>query len=265
MNGAVNGKKQVVSDDDKPLLSQSSVPMSTPRAKPPRKKRKVDISPPESEDDMPLNNLLSSSSPVKQRPATPGSDSDNDEAESPAKTPKKRKTPETKPKAKRAKKTKSEDAEEKVPAPKKKAKEKEAANGEDSPRKKSKKEEEEEILYKWWEKNEAGNEGAEGEGEAPTHEDIHGDGTKKWTTLRHEGVLFPPPYTPLPSTVKFHYDGLYKYPLRNLPLIVILQANPWTYLPRLKKLLISSPSFLAALTSRIRHSRPISSATFRIY
>lgn len=34
-----------------------------------------------------------------------------------------------------------------------------------------------------------------------------GDGTTKWTTLEHAGVLFPPPYEPLPKGVKMKYDG----------------------------------------------------------
>ncbi|KAI9842030.1 MAG: DNA topoisomerase 1 [Sclerophora amabilis] len=34
-----------------------------------------------------------------------------------------------------------------------------------------------------------------------------GDGTKKWSTLEHAGVIFPPPYEPLPSNVKMRYDG----------------------------------------------------------
>ena len=35
-----------------------------------------------------------------------------------------------------------------------------------------------------------------------------GDGTKKWDTLQHSGVVFPPPYKPLPKTVKMKYDGV---------------------------------------------------------
>lgn len=46
----------------------------------------------------------------------------------------------------------------------------------------------EEEAYRWW--------------EDPTN----GDGTKKWTTLEHAGVIFPPPYEPLPSHVKLIYD-----------------------------------------------------------
>ena len=50
--------------------------------------------------------------------------------------------------------------------------------------------EEEEEQYRWW--------------EVPTK----GDGTKKWTTLEHAGVIFPPEYELLPSSVKMLYDGV---------------------------------------------------------
>jgi DNA topoisomerase I len=50
-------------------------------------------------------------------------------------------------------------------------------------------EEDEEEEYRWW--------------EDPTK----GDGTKKWETLQHQGVIFPPPYEPLPKNVKMRYDG----------------------------------------------------------
>lgn len=49
--------------------------------------------------------------------------------------------------------------------------------------------EDEEDEYRWW--------------EDPTK----GDGTKKWETLEHNGVVFPPPYEPLPKSVKMRYDG----------------------------------------------------------
>ena len=51
-------------------------------------------------------------------------------------------------------------------------------------------EEEEEEEYRWW--------------EDPTK----GDGTIKWTTLEHNGVVFPPPYEQLPSNVKMRYNGV---------------------------------------------------------
>lgn len=51
-------------------------------------------------------------------------------------------------------------------------------------------EEAEEEEYKWW--------------EDPTK----GDGSKKWDTLQHNGVVFPPPYEPLPKNVKMKYNGV---------------------------------------------------------
>ncbi|KIV99521.1 hypothetical protein, variant 2 [Verruconis gallopava] len=47
----------------------------------------------------------------------------------------------------------------------------------------------EEEEYRWWE------------------DPNKNDGTIKWTTLEHNGVVFPPPYQPLPKHVKFIYDG----------------------------------------------------------
>jgi DNA topoisomerase IB len=42
--------------------------------------------------------------------------------------------------------------------------------------------------YRWW-------------------EETQNDGSVKWTTLEHNGVLFPPPYEPLPENIKMKYDG----------------------------------------------------------
>ncbi|KAF8630622.1 hypothetical protein AX15_002775 [Amanita polypyramis BW_CC] len=53
-----------------------------------------------------------------------------------------------------------------------------------------KKEEEEEDVYRWWDA-----------------ENPNGDGSIKWQALEHNGVIFPPPYEPLPSHVKMKYDG----------------------------------------------------------
>lgn len=49
--------------------------------------------------------------------------------------------------------------------------------------------EEDEEEYRWWD------------------DPSKGDGTKKWTTLEHNGVVFPPAYEPLPKHVKMRYDG----------------------------------------------------------
>lgn len=37
---------------------------------------------------------------------------------------------------------------------------------------------------------------------------MQGDGENKWETLQHSGVVFPPPYQPLPKNVKMKYDGM---------------------------------------------------------
>jgi DNA topoisomerase-1 len=44
--------------------------------------------------------------------------------------------------------------------------------------------------YRWWENT------------------AKGDGTKKWDTLEHNGVVFPPEYEPLPKHVKLIYNGI---------------------------------------------------------
>ncbi|KAI1484909.1 putative DNA topoisomerase 1 [Biscogniauxia mediterranea] len=65
-----------------------------------------------------------------------------------------------------------------------------------APAKKAKKEESEEPAeddeeeeYRWW--------------DAPKKE----DDSIKWETLEHNGVIFPPPYEPLPKNVRLIYDG----------------------------------------------------------
>ncbi len=49
-------------------------------------------------------------------------------------------------------------------------------------------EEEADDTYRWW--------------EMENH-----DNTIKWTTLEHNGVMFPPEYKPLPKRIKLYYDG----------------------------------------------------------
>lgn len=53
---------------------------------------------------------------------------------------------------------------------------------------------------KWWEKK---NEDDENEDD----QDEKRDGTVKWTTLKHNGVLFPAPYEPLPKNIQVKYKG----------------------------------------------------------
>lgn len=76
-------------------------------------------------------------------------------------------------------------------APKKETKEGSTTdNSKVQPGKKDEGEDEEET-YRWWEAQQ------------------ENDGEDKWQTLEHSGVLFPPPYEPLPLHVKMKYKGLY--------------------------------------------------------
>lgn len=89
--------------------------------------------------------------------------------------PLKKKAPATKAAPKKAKKEDASPAKGKGKAKVKTEEDDEADNEEDE--------------YKWW--------------EDPTK----GDGTIKWRTLEHNGVVFPPDYEPLPKNVQMLYDG----------------------------------------------------------
>jgi DNA topoisomerase-1 len=111
----------------------------------------------------------------------------------------KKKAPAKKAPVKKANGVKKQESDSDVPLAKKPAAKKKAAA---TPAKKGKaaktKEEsqqdqdaeEEEEEYRWWE------------------DTAKGDGTKKWDTLEHNGVVFPPEYVPLPKHVKLVYDGV---------------------------------------------------------
>ena len=91
------------------------------------------------------------------------------------------------PLAKKAAPAKSKKVKAEAPTPKKSAKGK-AVKKEETAEAEDDEDEEEEV--RWW--------------EDPTK----GDGTNKWETLQHSGVVFPPPYEPLPKHVKMKYDGV---------------------------------------------------------
>jgi len=79
-----------------------------------------------------------------------------------------------------------------APAPKSKAAalKKEAKFEKESSRDDADEEGAEDDEFRWWEQKEKKE-----------------DDTIKWTTLEHNGVIFPPPYEPLPKNVKLYYDG----------------------------------------------------------
>ncbi|KAG8770804.1 DNA topoisomerase 1 [Ceratobasidium sp. 428] len=168
--------------DEESEASDEDVPLSQLRRDDDSGEEEVSVS--ESEDDVPL-------SQTKKKPAARRKvkQESEDEAESEDDVPLRKTT--SKKNGKAVKKEKEEDV--KPKAAKGKGKVKKEADGTPAKSaralKKQKEEEEEAERFKWWEA------------------EAMGDGTSKWTTLEHAGVLFPPPYEPLPKSVKMKYDG----------------------------------------------------------
>jgi DNA topoisomerase I len=163
------------SDDDLPLAvkSKPKPPQVKPAVPPVVKKKPVKMES-ESDDDVPLARAKTSKPHKENKRPKPESDSDDA-------VPLATKT--KKPKVKKETTNKSNGVKSSTSTPQK-------------PRTKSKvkdedldvKPEEENEEYRWWEATQS-------------------DGTVKWSTLEHNGVLFPPPYEPLPKHVKMKYDG----------------------------------------------------------
>lgn len=114
------------------------------------------------------NGTSASASKKKKDPTGVKKDESNDDAPLTQRLPAKKKAPASSIPAKKGSKTKA-------------AKKEETQQDQEA--------EEEEEEYRWW--------------EDPTQ----GDGTVKWKTLEHNGVVFPPPYEPLPQNVKMLYEG----------------------------------------------------------
>lgn len=200
-------KEEESSEDDVPL--SQATPTTTPvkpRKKPVRKKARQASETPEqeSEDEKPL--IKEKPKPARKKRAKQESDEDEDSDDVPVKNARK------KPKAstRKAKMETSENDGE-ISTPKPKAKSSKATNGTKKSKaeangspKKASKEEEEEDTYKWWEQQQQDEQDAA---------DALGDGSVKWKTLQHNGVLFPPPYQPLPDHVKLHYNGMIFWPV----------------------------------------------------
>ncbi|KAF8906505.1 hypothetical protein CPB84DRAFT_1844351 [Gymnopilus junonius] len=152
-------------------------------SKPARKKVKEesDSASDQDEDDQSLESKSRSVSRKRKVKAESGSDVHRNTSMKPRKKVKQEEdgSEAEAPKPKRARKTKG-DTETKSPS---------------KPRGKKKEEQDQDQdqkeVFRWWENN----------------SDPNGDGSVKWTTLEHNGVIFPPPYEPLPSTVKMKYNG----------------------------------------------------------
>ncbi|KAJ4483382.1 DNA topoisomerase I [Lentinula aciculospora] len=167
-------KKEESEDDDYLKKPQ--------KKKPARKKTKKEES---SDDDVPIAATKPS---ARKRKAELESDPESSDEDKPIV----KKAPAKKAALKKAKK--EEDVEQSVPKPNGKAKMKVKDEGEEEgkgkgKKKRKKEEEEQEEVYRWWDA------------------DANGDGSVKWQTLEHNGVIFPPPYDPLPPHVKMKYNG----------------------------------------------------------
>ncbi|KAI9487385.1 MAG: hypothetical protein EXX96DRAFT_553001 [Benjaminiella poitrasii] len=162
--------------------SEDDIPLAQRKAPVPRKSvvpKKNDDS---DDDDIPLSQRKLHTKPrVKQES---GSSSDDDVPLSQRKL-----SPKIKKESKQVsnKKIKSEPMEIDSPSRKRPADSK-AANGKRE--KKVKKEEDDPTFYKWWEEEQS---------------ELENDGSVKWTSLLHNGVLFPPEY--VPHGVKMKYNG----------------------------------------------------------
>lgn len=200
---SANGKvKADESDSDDTPLNSHLASSSKARAKPksaPKRKVKVENSDNdlESEDDKPAPSKKVTQ-PRKKRKVAEG-DADRQ--------PAKKAVP------RKVKKDSASETEAAKPTVKKKGKVKAEIEETDSKRKvnegdtggkgakKSKgkqkeekeKDEESEDVYKWWEQD--------------PDQTVVSDGTQKWTTLEHNGVIFPTPYQSLPKHVKMKYNG----------------------------------------------------------
>ena len=203
----------------KPVYAESSSEDDTPLASSPMKPNGKPIikqgssgTDPQDDEDVPNKRRISNGKPPRKK--IKDDDDDDDQSIMPPKSSagRKRKA-RTKPepeseaevplqKTPRRKKVKEEESNStETEAPKKRKKrtkgkteETEGTSPTKAKGKKKVEEEEEEEVFKWWE-NEA---------------DPNGDdGTVKWQTLEHNGVIFPPPYEPLPGDVKMKYNGMF--------------------------------------------------------
>lgn len=181
-NGAV--KTEIDDDDDAPLIARTATaPGTAPNKATAPKKRSISKTTKANEsddDDVPLSKLkkVSATKAVPVKPAAP--------AKGKASTAKSSTTKSSTAKTSTAKSSVSQaPANGGVKKKASKVKEEKPAASEDDDMA-----EEGEEESRWWEN--------------PDKQ----DGVIKWRTLEHNGVIFPPPYQPLPKHVKMLYNGI---------------------------------------------------------
>jgi len=205
------------SEDDVPLASSPAKPLAKANGRPKKAVKKEESEPEfeaDSEDEVKPKKKRAPATKAKAPPKkkVKEEDASDDEEIKPAKKVNGKKRvakvePESededvkpskkavKPRTTKAKEPPGSDSD--APKPKKRAskvKEEPDATPAKGKGKKKKEEEEEEEIFRWWE------------------QDAVGDGTVRWQTLEHNGVLFPPPYEPLPKSVKMKYNGMHTIP-----------------------------------------------------
>ncbi|PBK91694.1 hypothetical protein ARMGADRAFT_1046746 [Armillaria gallica] len=184
VNGKGKGKtvKDESTDGEASNVAPPQVKANGRSKRPARKKAKVEV------DDEAASDSGNSSPPAKKKKAAPRKRKAKEQSEpeseddAPVKKPVKRTTKKVKKEEGGEAASEGDASKPKKRGAKKEKEEKEKGKG------KKKKEEEEEQVFRWWEVG-------------------TGDGSVKWTTLEHNGVIFPPPYELLPPDVKMKYDG----------------------------------------------------------
>lgn len=189
------------SEDDIPLAMASSAPPTPAKRRSNGNGHHLKEESSEDEDEAPVvTKAKAKPARATKRRKTIKEESESEDDTPLQETPKPKPKPKAAPKqgAKRVKKEEDDSGAEDV-KPKKRARvkkeDKESVKEEKAKAKKekekAKKEKEEEEIHRWWE--ESGG--------------MLGDGTQKWTTLEHSGVLFAPPYEPLPKNARMKYNG----------------------------------------------------------
>lgn len=190
---SVNGNRQTKKadsdkddyDDDQPVVKKKKSAVNSKAKVPAKKKVKKEDTGPDAEDDEP--GVKKKRAPRKKKVQEESDDAESEDDKPVEKKP-------TKAQLKQAKVKKEDGSGSDTPKPKKR-KAKKAVEVSPKKSKAKAKEEAEEDVYRWWEA-----------------QDPNGDGTEKWKTLVHSGVIFPPPYEPLPPQVKMKYNGVFSRP-----------------------------------------------------
>ncbi|KIJ49560.1 hypothetical protein M422DRAFT_27927 [Sphaerobolus stellatus SS14] len=179
-NGHSNGKSTKEESDSE--VEEKALKHKA-KSRPVKKRAKVesDAESPYSEDEVPL------AKPSKAKAKVENGKKSKEKAKVQEESADDMDVDEDAPKKKQKAKRKAKGEPEKAAVTTKKKKEEDDADK--SPKKK--KDEEDEEVFRWW--------------DAPA--DVMGDGSEKWKTLVHNGVFFPPLYTPLPPNVKMKYNG----------------------------------------------------------